>query len=77
MLVLGEIALDAFLFLAAERGVGEDDVDPVLLANVGKLVAEGVAGVNLGGIEAVQEEVHLAEEVRQRLGLAAEQAGLL
>ena len=36
-----------------------------------------VAGVDLRGVEAVQEQVHLAEQVGQRLGLAAEERALL
>ncbi len=34
LLVLGEIALDAFLLLAAERRVSEDDVHAVFFADV-------------------------------------------
>ena len=77
MLVFGEVALDAFLLLAAEGRVGEDDVHAVALADVGELEAEGVAGVNLRGVEAVQEQVHLAEQIRQRLGFAAEERAFL
>ena len=77
LFVFGEIALDAFLFLAAEGRVGEDDVHAVAFADVGELEAEGVAGVDLRGVEAVQEQVHLAEEIRQRLRLAAEEGFLL
>ena len=40
LFVLGEIALDAFLFLTAEGRIGEDWVDAVALADVGKLEAE-------------------------------------
>ena len=73
LLVLGEVALDALLLLAAEGRVGEDHVHPVLLADLGELEAQGVAGVDLRGVQAVQQQVHLAEQVGQRLGLAAEE----
>ncbi len=77
LLIFGEIALDAFLFLAAEGRVCEDDVHAVALADVGEFEAQGVAGVDLRRVEAVQHQVHLAEEVGQRLGFAAEEGFLL
>ena len=77
LFVFGEIALDAFLLLAAEGRVGEDDVHAVALADVGELEAKGVAGVNLRRVEAVQQQVHLAEQIRQRLGFAAEERAFL
>ena len=39
--------------------------------------AQAVAGVDLRGLQAVQQQVHLAEQIGQRLGLAAEEAALL
>ena len=77
LLVFGEIALDAFLLLAAEGRVGEDHIHAVALADVGELEAQGVAGVNLRRVEAVQQQVHLAEQIRQRLGFAAEERSFL
>ncbi len=77
LFVFGEIALDAFLLLAAERRIGEDHIHPVALADVGELEAQGVAGVNLRRVEPVQQQVHLAEQIRQRLGFAAEQRAFL
>ena len=77
LFVLREIALDAFLFLAAERRVGEDHVHAIAFADVGELETEGVAGVNLRGVEAVQEQIHLAKQVRERLGFATEERTFL
>ena len=77
LFVLGEIALDAFLLLAAEGRIGQDHIHAVALADVGELEAERVAGINLRRVEAVQQQVHLAEQIRQRLGFAAEQGFLL
>ena len=74
LLVLGEVALDAALLLAAEGRVGQDHVHPVLVADLGEREAQAVAGVDLRGLQAVQQQVHLAEQVGQRLGLAAEDA---
>ena len=64
-------------FLAAEGWVGEDDVDPPVLADFGQPMAEGVAGVDARRIEAVQKQVQLGEQVGQGLGLLAEDAALL
>jgi hypothetical protein len=75
--VLGEVTLDALLLLAAEGRIGEDDVDTILLADLGELVAESVARVDLGGIQAVQQQVHLAEQVGKRLRLVAGERSFL
>ena len=42
--VVGEVALDARLLLAAERRVGEDHVHPVVLADLGQLEAQALPG---------------------------------
>jgi hypothetical protein len=75
--VFGEVALDAFLFLASERWVGENDVDAFLFADFGELETERAPGIDLRRVEAVQQEVHLAEQIRQGLRLAAEEGTLL
>src|SRR5260221_3442181 len=54
LLVLWEIALDAALFLAAEGRIGDDDIDAIPFADLGELVAERVAGIDLRGVEAVR-----------------------
>ena len=74
---LGEVAQDAPLLLASERRIGEDHVHAVFFADLGQLEAQGIAGINLWRIESVQKEVHLAKEIRQGLGFAAEQRLLL
>ena len=77
MFVFREIALDAFLLFAAEGRVGEDHIHAVALADVRQLEAERIAGINLRRVEAVQQQVHLAEQIWQRLGFAAEQGFFL
>ena len=73
LLVFREIALDAFFLLAAEGRIRQDHVHAVALADVRQLEAERIAGIDLRRVEAVQEQVHLAEQIRQRLGFAAEE----
>ena len=70
--VFGEIALDALLLLAAEGRIGEDHVHAIFLADFGELEAQSVAGVDLRRVQAVQQQVHLAEQIRQGLWLAAD-----
>ena len=77
LLVFREIALDALLLLAAKGRVGQDHIHAVSLADVGELEPKRIAGINLRSVEAVQQQVHLAEQIRQRLGFAAEQGFLL
>ena len=77
LFVFGEIALDAAFLLAAEGRIRQDHIHAVALADVCQLEAERIAGINLRRVEAVQQQVHLAEQIRQRLGLAPEEARLL
>ena len=77
LLVVGEVALDALFLLAAEGRVGHDHIHPVLLADLGELETQGVARIDLRGIETVEEEVHLAEQIGQGLGFAAEKRSFL
>jgi hypothetical protein len=64
--------LYALLFLAANRRIGQGDIDAVLFADLRELEAERILGVNMWGIETVQQQVHLAKEIGERLGLAPE-----
>ena len=64
---LGRAAL-----LSAERRVGEDNVHPLADAQVGELETQAVLVVDLRILQSVQQQVHLAQQVRQGLGLAAE-----
>jgi hypothetical protein len=75
--IVREIALNPLLFLAAERRICEDHVNPILLADFGQLEAQRVAGVDVRRIQAVQQKIHLAQQIWQRLRLAAEQRLLL
>ena len=77
LLVFGKVRQDAPLLLAAEGRIGHDDVHAILVADLAQRKAEGVFRVNLRVFQAVEQEVHLAEQVRQRLGLDAEQRALL
>lgn len=73
----GEVVFDAVLLGAAEGRVGDDDLDPVLLAVVLVGAAEGVVVADVGrGVDAVQDHVGRAEHVRQRLFLHAMDAVL-
>jgi hypothetical protein len=68
------VAEDAALLLAAEGRVGQDHVDPVAVAEFIQREPQTVLRVDLRALQPVQEQIHLAQEVRQRLGLAAEDA---
>lgn len=73
LLVFGEIALNALFFLAAKRRIGENDIHAVAFAHVGELMAQRVAGIDARSIQAMQQQVHLAEQIRERFGFAAEE----
>jgi len=77
LLVGGEVVEDTALLLAAEGRVCEDDIHAVVVADLGDLHGEGVAVLDVGVFEPVQEEVHLHEHVGQRLGLLPEEGLLL
>lgn len=48
-----------------------DYIDAIALADLGQLEAQRIERVDLRGIKSVQQQVHLAQQIRQRLGLAA------
>jgi hypothetical protein len=83
LLVFGEVALNAFLLFAAEHlAVGHHLVRITStrsrspgsrVQTLRELVAQRVAGIDLRRVESVQQQVHLAEQIRQRLRLAPDE----
>ena len=69
LLVLGEVAVDAALLLAAEGRVGQDHIHAVSVADLAQREAQAVARIDLRRLQAVQEQVHLAS--RYGSGLAS------
>ena len=63
--VVGKVVEDPRLFLAPEGRIGEDDVDPPVLADLGQAMAQRVAGVDARRMEAVQQQVQLGEQLRR------------
>ena len=74
LLVFGEVAEDAALFFAAEGRVGHDDIDAVSVADLAERKAKAVQRIDLRRFQAVQNQVHLGQQIRKRLRLAAEDA---
>ena len=73
----GEVGLDAVLLHAAKGRVGDDDVHSLLRAPVAQGAGEGVVVADVGGdVDAVEEQVGHAEDVRQVLFLDAREAVL-
>lgn len=75
--VLGEVVLDAGFFFATEGWIGEYNIHTVARADVAQGRRQAVAVGDVWGFEAVEQEVHLAEQVGQRFGFAAANAGAL
>ena len=73
LLVLGEIAQDAALFFAPKGRVGHDHVHAVLVAHFPQRFIEGIVRSDLRIFKAMEQQIHLAEQIRQRLGLDAVQ----
>ena len=73
----GVVGLDAVLLHAAEGRVGDDDVHALLRAPVAQGAGEGVVVADVGGdVDAVQEEIGHAQDVRQVLLFDAGEAVL-
>src|SRR2546426_2357732 len=77
LLVFGKVREDTALFFTAEWWIGKDDVYAVLVADFLEWKTQRIARVNLGGLQTVQEQVHLRQQVWKRLGFATEQASSL
>lgn len=69
--VVGEVAHDVFLLAAAVRRIHEDLVELVALCVVEHIVKQAVAVVDVGVVDAVQQEVRDGEHVRELLLLDA------
>ena len=74
LLVFGEVAQDAALLLAAEGRVGQDHVDAVPVADLAQREAQAVAADRSAATPARAAAGSSGQQVRQRLGLAAEDA---
>ena len=73
----GEVLLHFLAFLAAEGRIGLDDVVPVFFLNVGYVFGESVDVDDVWRFDAMQDHIHNADDVGQRLlFLAVERAGL-
>ena len=72
-----EILLHLLALAAAERRVGEDDVHPVLVLDVGQVLGQRVGVDDVGRFDAVQDHVHDRDHVGQRLLFLAVEAALL
>ena len=48
----GKVLLDFLALLAAERRVGEDDVEAVIFLDVGEVLGEGVGVDDIGRLDA-------------------------
>src|SRR3989304_3385056 len=64
LFVFGEVAENAALFFAAERRVGHDDIDPVFVADFPQRKAQAVQRIDLRRFQAVQNQIHLGQEIR-------------
>lgn len=76
-LVFREIAEDAPFLFAAEGWICQDDVYPVFVADLPEREPQTITGINLRGFQAMQEQIHLAKEVRKGLGIGAKDSSLL
>jgi len=73
----GKVGLDAVFLHAAEGWVGGDEVHALLRAPIAERAGEGVVVADVGGnIDAVEEEIGEAEDVREVLLLNAGEAFL-
>ena len=72
-----KVGLDADLFLTAEGRVGEDDVHALAVADLIDPSIQRIAVGDLGRLQPVQQQIHLHQHVRQRLGLLAVEGVLL
>ncbi len=63
----GEVLLHLGAFLAAEGRIGQHDVVAILLLNIHEVLGQGVGVQNIGRFDAVQDHVHDADDIRQRL----------
>src|ERR1039458_1517426 len=74
LLVFREVSLGSLFFFTPKGWVCQDHVYPVLVANIPKRRDKAVPWINMRSLHAVQQQVHLRQQERQRLGFTAEDA---
>ncbi len=77
LFVAREICENAALFFATKRRIREDDINAIFLADFSDFNRERVVRADLRRFQPVQQQIHLREQIRQRLWLAAKDAALL
>ena len=77
LFVAREIGENTAFFFAAERRIGEDDIDAIFLADLGYLNCKRIVRTDLRRFQAVQRQIHLREQIRKRFRFATEDAALL
>ncbi len=63
----GEVLLHLLALFAAERRIGDDDVEAVLFLHVGEVLGERVGVDDVGCLDAVQDHVHDRDDVGEGL----------
>lgn|SRR5208282_2525205 len=63
--ILGKVPLNSLLFLATERRIGDDHIDPIPFADFGELETQGVSRIDMRCVETVQQKIHLTKEIRK------------
>ncbi len=71
LLVNREARQDAALFFAAEGGIRAHHLDTIRVPDRRKRMSEAVQRIDLGGVNVVEEQVHLPKKVRKWLRLPA------
>ena len=72
-----EILLNFGAFLTAEWRIGQDYVITVFLLNIGEVFSQGIGMHNIGRFDPVQDHIHCADDIGQRLLFFAVEGFLL
>ena len=73
LFILRKIPLNPLLLFTTKRWICQNHIHPLALADIRQLKAQRVARINLRRIKSVQQQIHLAQQIRQCLRFAAEQ----
>src|SRR5437667_2511548 len=75
--VAWKVCENATFFFATKRRIRENNIYAIFLADLSYTNGERVVRTDLRRFQPVQQEIHLCEQIRQRLRFAAKDATLL
>ena len=64
LLIFRKVRENSTLFFAPERRVRNDDIHPIFISDLPQREPQSITRIDLGILQTMKQEIHLAEEIR-------------